>query len=152
MRVSRQSSLPKKNGELAPIASCTPAIACAAFQWREKSSGSTSWCSWTLVHAASGAIESAYVDRRSTPPMLISRSSPRCEDLLVDELVPRVRGEDVDVEELLGDRRQDPDDHHVVAGLAGALVGVVEARADRLLEHRERAPLEEPRRDVDLHV
>ena len=77
MRVSRHSSLPKKNGELAPTASCTPAIACAAFQWRAKSVGSTSWCSWTLVHAASGAIVSANVVRRSTPPMRISRSSPR---------------------------------------------------------------------------
>jgi hypothetical protein len=44
IRVSRHSSLPKKNGEFAAIASWTPAIACAAFQWREKSSGSTSWC------------------------------------------------------------------------------------------------------------
>jgi hypothetical protein len=77
MRVSRHSSLPKKNGEFAPTASCTPAIACAAFQWREKSSGSTSWCNCTLVHAASGAIESAYVESFSTPAMLISRSSPR---------------------------------------------------------------------------
>ena len=59
MRVSRHSSLPKKNGEFAPTASWTPAIAWAAFQWRAKSSGCTSWCSWTLVHAASGAIESA---------------------------------------------------------------------------------------------
>jgi hypothetical protein len=32
MRVSRQSSRPKKNGELAPSASWTPATACAAFQ------------------------------------------------------------------------------------------------------------------------
>ena len=59
MRVSRQSSLPKKKGELAPTATCTPAIACAAFQCAAKASGSTCWCSWTLVHAASGAIVSA---------------------------------------------------------------------------------------------
>ena len=45
--------------------------------WREKSSGSTSWCSWTLVHAASGAIVSAKVESRSTPATTISRSSPR---------------------------------------------------------------------------
>jgi hypothetical protein len=32
MRVSRHSSLPSRNGELAETASCTPAIACAAFQ------------------------------------------------------------------------------------------------------------------------
>ena len=36
MRVSRHSSLPKKNGELAASASCTPAIACAAFQCRRE--------------------------------------------------------------------------------------------------------------------
>ena len=59
MRVSRHSSLPKKNGELAATATCTPAIACAAFQYAAKASGSTWRCSWTLVHAASGAIVSA---------------------------------------------------------------------------------------------
>ncbi len=32
IRVSRQSSLPRKNGEFAPIATCMPAMACAAFQ------------------------------------------------------------------------------------------------------------------------
>ena len=77
MRVSRHSSLPKKNGELAPTASCTPAIACAAFQCRAKSSGCTSWCSWNDVQAASGAIESAEADSRSTPSIEICRSSPR---------------------------------------------------------------------------
>ena len=59
MRVSRHSSLPKKNGELAPTASCTPAIACAAFQYAANASGSTCRWSWTLVQAASGAIVSA---------------------------------------------------------------------------------------------
>ena len=32
IRVSRHSSLPQKNGELAATATCTPAIAWAAFQ------------------------------------------------------------------------------------------------------------------------
>jgi hypothetical protein len=32
MRVSRQSSLPRKNGEFAPTATWMPAMACAAFQ------------------------------------------------------------------------------------------------------------------------
>ena len=77
MRVSRQSSLPKKNGELAATATCAPAIAWAAFQWFAKPSGSTCWWSWTLVQAASGAIVSAKVASRSTPVIEISRSSPR---------------------------------------------------------------------------
>ena len=77
IRVSRHSSRPKKNGEFAPIASCTPAIACAAFQWVANLSGSTSWCSCTLVHAASGAIVSANVLSRSGPAIEICRSSPR---------------------------------------------------------------------------
>ena len=77
IRVSRHSSRPKKNGELAPTASCTPAIACAAFQSVWKRSGSTCWCSCTLVQAASGAIVSANVDSRSTPLIEICRSSPR---------------------------------------------------------------------------
>ena len=77
IRVSRHSSRPKKNGELAPIASCTPAIACAAFQCVANLSGSTSWCSCTLVHAASGAIVSANVLSRSGPVIEIWRSSPR---------------------------------------------------------------------------
>ena len=59
IRVSRHSSLPKKNGEFAPTASWTPAIAWAAFQCWANCSGWTSWCSCMLVHAASGAIESA---------------------------------------------------------------------------------------------
>jgi hypothetical protein len=59
MRVSRHSSLEKKKGELPPTAIWMPAMACAAFQCWANCSGWTSWCSWTLVHAASGAIESA---------------------------------------------------------------------------------------------
>jgi hypothetical protein len=59
IRVSRHSSLAKKNGEFAPMATCTPAIACAAFQWSANAPGSTSWWNCTLVHAASGAIVSA---------------------------------------------------------------------------------------------
>ena len=39
IRVSRHSSLPSRNGELAPSASWTPAIACEAFQYAGKSSG-----------------------------------------------------------------------------------------------------------------
>ena len=59
MRVSRHSSRPRKYGELAPSATCTAARHCAAFQDVANSSGLT--CRWncTLVHAASGAIESA---------------------------------------------------------------------------------------------
>ncbi len=77
IRVSRHSSRPKKNGEFAPIAIWIPAIACAAFQCAPNNAGSTSWCSCTLVHAASGAIVSARIAKRSTPEMLIERSSPR---------------------------------------------------------------------------
>jgi hypothetical protein len=77
MRVSRHSSRPKKKGEFAATATCTPAIAWAAFQKAAKRSGSTCWCSCTLVQAASGAIVSANVVSRSTPAIEISRSSPR---------------------------------------------------------------------------
>ena len=77
IRVSAQSSRPKKNGELAPTATWIPAIAWAAFQNAAKASGSQSWCSWTLVQAASGAMVSANVFSRSTPVIEISRSSPR---------------------------------------------------------------------------
>jgi hypothetical protein len=77
MRVSRHSSLPKKNGALAASESCTPAIAWAAFQCMPNCDGSTSRCSCTLVQAASGVIVSANVDSRSTPAMRMSRSSPR---------------------------------------------------------------------------
>jgi hypothetical protein len=77
IRVSRHSSFPKKNGEFAPTASWTPEIAWAAFQCCANCSGWTSWWSCTLVHAASGAIESAYAERRSMPPIEMCRSSPR---------------------------------------------------------------------------
>ncbi len=62
---------------LAPSATCTPAIAWAAFQKRGNADGLT--CRWncTLVQAASGAIVSAYTDSRSTPSMARCRSSPR---------------------------------------------------------------------------
>ena len=77
IRVSRHSSLPKKNGELAPMASWMPAMACEAFQCAAKVSGSTCRCSCTLVQAASGAMVSAEVEMRSTPSMPMWRSSPR---------------------------------------------------------------------------
>jgi hypothetical protein len=54
-----------------------PATHWAAFQCRANAAGSTSWCSCTLVHAASGAIVSAYTDSRSTPSIARCRSSPR---------------------------------------------------------------------------
>ena len=41
MRVSCQSWRPSRNGELAATATCTPAMACAAFHIGAKSSGST---------------------------------------------------------------------------------------------------------------
>ena len=59
IRVSRHSSLPKKKGELPARASCTPAIACAAFQCIPNAPGSTWRWSCTLVQAASGVIVSA---------------------------------------------------------------------------------------------
>jgi hypothetical protein len=69
--------LAKNHGEFAASATCTPAIACAAFQCSPNTAGSTWRWSWTLVHAASGAIVSANVDSRSTPAIEMSRSSPR---------------------------------------------------------------------------
>ena len=48
----------------------------AAFQIVAKRSGSTCWCSCTLVHAASGMIESAVVSSRSAPWMSMTMSSP----------------------------------------------------------------------------
>ena len=82
MRVSRQSSWPRKYGEFAPSATCTAASACAAFQLCAKSSGLT--CRWncTLVQAASGAIESVYVSSVSGPPLMsMCRSSPRASSI-----------------------------------------------------------------------
>jgi hypothetical protein len=49
----------------------------AAFQYDAKLFGATCRCSCVLVHAASGAIESVRVTRRSTPSMSMSMSSPR---------------------------------------------------------------------------
>ena len=77
MRVSRQSSLPRRYGEFADTASCTPAITCEAFQYAAKSSGEV--CTWNcvLVHAASGMIESAVVRSFSAPVIDSAMSSPR---------------------------------------------------------------------------
>jgi hypothetical protein len=43
---------------LAPSATCVAAIDCAAFQYAANDSGATCRWNWTLVQAASGAIES----------------------------------------------------------------------------------------------
>ena len=59
IRVSRHSSWPNRNGEFAPSATWTPAIACAAFQYAANCAGPTCRWNWTLVQAASGVIESA---------------------------------------------------------------------------------------------
>ncbi len=52
-------------------------MAWEAFQYAAKVSGPTWTCSWVLVHAASGMIESEVVWSRSTPWMSMTRSSPR---------------------------------------------------------------------------
>lgn len=85
MRVSCHSAFPARKGEFAAIATCTPAMACAAFQCAAKSSGATRRCSCSDVHAASGRIVSEVMSRRSpttapgsgAPSMSISMSSPR---------------------------------------------------------------------------
>jgi hypothetical protein len=77
IRVSLHSSLPSRYDELAPSASWTPAIAWDAFQYGANSSGLTWMCSWVLVQAASGMIESAVVDMCSTPLIEMAMSSPR---------------------------------------------------------------------------
>ena len=77
IRVSRHSSLPNRNGELAPTASWMPAMAWDAFQHAGKSAGLTCRCSWVDVQAASGMIVSAVALSRSMPSMEIWMSSPR---------------------------------------------------------------------------
>ena len=153
MRVSRHSSLPQKKGEFAATATCTPAIAWAAFQYRAKASGSTCWWSCTLVQAASGAIVSAWVARRSTPADRdLEILAPRGEDLLVEQRVAGVGAEHLGPQMLGVDRRQDPDDHHVRADRAGPLLRVVETGPRVALELGEHGALQQPRLDVDLDV
>ena len=74
------------------------------------------------------------------------------EDLLVEQLVARVRAEHRPVQQLLGERREDPDDHHVRVGLLGLLLGLVEVPPHGLLELGEDRSLQLARRDVDLDV
>ena len=62
---------------MAPTASWMPLIAWEAFQYAAKLSGLTWVCSWVLVQAASGMIESEVVCSRSGPLMSMTRSSPR---------------------------------------------------------------------------
>ena len=62
---------------MAPTASCTAEIAWEAFQYGANWSGEVCTCSWVLVQAASGRMESAVVSSRSTPLMEILMSSPR---------------------------------------------------------------------------
>jgi hypothetical protein len=90
------------------------------------------------------ALDAADVDLQVLPA--------RREDLLVEQRVARVGAQRARVEVLAVDRRQDPDDHHVRPGGARAVLGVVEAPADRLLELGEHRRGELPRRDVDLDV
>ena len=74
------------------------------------------------------------------------------EDLLVEQLVARVRAEAVGVQVVLGDCRQNAHEHHVGARAVGLVLGGVEAVAHLLLELGEHRPREQPRRDVDLDV
>jgi hypothetical protein len=70
------SSLPSRNGEFAPTATCAAAMAWAAFQAPANPSGLTCRCSCTEVAAASIAIEEATAT--AAPPLdLEHRSSPR---------------------------------------------------------------------------
>ena len=76
----------------------------------------------------------------------------RGEDLLVEQLVARILAEAVRGQVLLGDRRQDPDEHHVGADRARVLLGAVEARPHLAFELGEHPILEQAGRDVDLDV
>ena len=76
----------------------------------------------------------------------------RREDLLVDHLVPRVRGQDALVQVALLQRRQDADHDEVVADAARLGVRVVQAAADLLLQACQGIAVEPPRRHVDLEV
>ena len=59
IRVSACRRRPKKKGEFAASAICGAEMTWAAFQWSANSPGPTCRCSWTDVHADSGAMESA---------------------------------------------------------------------------------------------
>jgi hypothetical protein len=78
--------------------------------------------------------------------------SARGEDLLVEQLVARIRAERLGAQVLLADRREDPDDHHVRADGACTLLRVVEAGARLALELVEHVRPEKARMDVDLDV
>ncbi len=80
-RDSRHSSLPNRNGELAPTAICAAEIACAAFHTSGNRSGVTCRCSCTEVQAASGVMERAVVVSFSTPSISSEKSSPRAETI-----------------------------------------------------------------------
>ena len=69
MRVSRQSLLPKRIGELAQIASIGAAITCARLNFLANSCGSTWKWIWKLVFSASSMTESCLTTSSSAPLM-----------------------------------------------------------------------------------
>ena len=76
----------------------------------------------------------------------------RGEDLLVQDRVAGVGGERPGVQVLGAQRRQDAHQHHVRTDRVRLVLGGVEARADGRLELVEHLAVEQPRRQVDLHV
>ncbi len=153
IRVSRHSSRPSRYGELAPTASCTPAITWLAFQYAANSSGEVWTCSWVLVHAASGTIESVVLSSCSHPGDRDPDVLPaRVEDLLAEQVVARVRAERLRRHVGLGQRGQDADHHQVGAHRRGLALRVVEAVAQPGLEGLQPSRAQPGGLAVDLHV
>ena len=153
IRVSRHSSRPKKNGELAPTASWMPAMHWAAFQWRANAARVDEL---VQLDARARGLGRDRVGVHRQPLDAVDRQVQVLpaggEDLLVEERVARVGAQHRAVEQRLAERRQDADHQQPRVRLLRALLGVVEARPHRRLELAEHAVGEAARRDVDLDV
>ena len=106
IRVSRHSSLPQKNGEFAATATCTPAIACAAFQYARERLG------LDLLVELDARARGLGRDRVGVGREALDAGdrdlevlAARGEDLLVQQRVPRVRAERLGAQMLGADRR-----------------------------------------------
>ena len=153
IRVSAQSCWPKRNGELAPIATWTagdglggvPVVGEAVRRDLE-----------VELEAGAGGLRRDRVGVRPQPldaaDVQLDVLAAGADDLLVEHPVALVGGEVVGHQVALGERGQDADQDDPGVGLGRPLVGAAEAAAQVLLVVGEAAALDQPGRRVELQV
>ena len=151
--VSRHSSLPNRNGELAASATWSAGHRLGRVPVIAEPLGAHLQMK---LHARAGRLGGDAVDVGEQPLGALDRDphllAAGGEDLLIEQPVPRVGRHRLLTQIVLDDGGQDPHHHQPAAGPPGAFVGPVEALPDLVLEMAERIAGQLPGRQVDLQV